>query len=284
MDQQMDIYVNEEGPFGYSGKRKSLAKSSENIYESLKPNRTRPALSVAEDVKKSSCRAAAVCLGVLCLLLLTGLVTLVCLLIKGNSEWEMKMVLLHNSFTNLTQERDQLQTSYTNLTKGRDQLQTSYNNLNQERDQFQKRVEDIAKEIIDLRKKLQDQYNKQGWVYFSGSFYHVSSTKKSWQESRDDCVQKGADLVIINSREEQEFMKRFPKPRWIGLTDRETEGRWKWVDGTLLSQSYWILSEPNGHMLRDEDCAEISNHLFNSWNDDLCNSEKFWICEMTSLL
>uniref|UniRef100_A0A8C9Z080 C-type lectin domain-containing protein n=1 Tax=Sander lucioperca TaxID=283035 RepID=A0A8C9Z080_SANLU len=188
---------------------------------------------------------AAVCLGVLCLLLLTGLVTLVY----------------------------QLQTSYTNLTKGRDQLQTSYNNLNQERDQFQKRVEDIAKEIIDLRKKL------QGWVYFSGSFYHVSSTKKSWQESRDDCVQKGADLVIINSREEQVTC-----PRWIGLTDRETEGRWKWVDGTLLSQSYWILSEPNGHMLRDEDCAEISNHLFNSWNDDLCNSEKFWICEMTSLL
>ncbi|KAA8594531.1 hypothetical protein FQN60_011666 [Etheostoma spectabile] len=204
----------------------------------------------------------------------------------------MKMALLHNSFTNLTQERDQLQTRYTNLTEGRDQLQTSYTILNQERDQlqtsynilnqeryqFQKRIEDMTKEITDLRKKLQDLSNKQEWVYLSGSFYHVSSTKKkSWQGSRDDCVQKGADLVIINSREEQ--------PMWIGLTDKETEGRWKWVDGTLLTQSYWMHLEPNGRLSRDEDCAEISNNfLSNSWNDDLCNIEKFWICEMTSPL
>ncbi|XP_034739047.1 C-type mannose receptor 2-like [Etheostoma cragini] len=285
MDQQMDVYVNEEGPFGYSGKRKSLAKSTENIYESLEPNRTRPALSGAEDVKKSSCRAAVVCLCVLCLLLLTGLITVVRLFTKGNSEWEMKMALLHNSCTNLTQERDQLQTRYTNLTEERDQLQTSYNNLNQERYQFQKRVEDMAKEITDLRKKLQDLSNKQEWMHFSGSFYHFSSKKKSWQGSRDDCVQKGADLVIINSREEQEFIGRFPKHLWIGLTDKETEGRWTWVDGTLLTQSYWMPSEPNGHMSRDEECAEISNSFFlNSWNDDLCNVEKFWICEMTLTL
>ena len=45
MDQLTDIYVNEAGPFGYLGKRKSLVKSSESIYEnvlihSLEPNKT----------------------------------------------------------------------------------------------------------------------------------------------------------------------------------------------------------------------------------------------------
>ena len=47
---------------------------------------------------------------------------------------------------------------------------------------------------------------QQVWEYSRGSFYYVSSTKKTWQQSRDDCLQKGADLMIINSKEEQVCM------------------------------------------------------------------------------
>ncbi|XP_068583445.1 uncharacterized protein [Cebidichthys violaceus] len=284
MDQLMDIYANVEDP---SGKRKSLSKSSESVYENvlidtLEPNRTGLSLSGVEGVKKSSCRAAAVVLGLLCLLLLTGLITSVCLYSKGNSQREMEMVLLQTSYTNLTKERDQLQTSYTNLTKERDQLQTSYTNLTKVQDRLQKRVEDLAKKRNDLQRKIQDQYTKQGWVYFSGSVYYISSLAKSWLESREDCVQRCADLVIINSKEEQEFIRRLQKPVWIGLTDRETEGRWKWVDGTLLTKSFWTPSEPNGYPARDEDCAEINNYfLENSWNDNQCDHNKLWICEKT---
>ncbi|GLD73669.1 C-type lectin domain family 4 member M-like isoform X2 [Lates japonicus] len=85
-----------------------------------------------------------------------------------------------------------------------------------------------------------DRYFKQGWVYFQPSFYYISSTKKSWQDSRDDCLRRGADLVIINSREEQDFTRKFHKISWIGLTDRETKGEWKWVDGTPLTKRCWV--------------------------------------------
>ncbi|XP_051240070.1 C-type lectin domain family 4 member M-like isoform X22 [Dicentrarchus labrax] len=324
------------------------------------------------DVKKTSYKAAAVGLALLCLLLLIGLKTLVSRFTKCNCEREMEMVQLQTSYNNLTNEKDQLQTSYNNLTKERDQLQTSYNNLTKERnqlqtsynnltkgrdqlqtsynnltkerdqlqtsynnltkerdqlqtsynnltkekdqlqtnynnltkereqlakekDQLQERFEALAKDRTDLQRKLQETeavcktlteeradlkriLNDFSWVYFRGSFYQVSSLKKSWQQSRDDCLQKGADLLIINSREEQIFTNKFKKYMWIGLTDSETEGRWKWVDGTPLTISYWASGEPNGK--KGENCGDIKSHdAENSWNDEGCSSSLFWICE-----
>uniref|UniRef100_A0A3P8RYW4 C-type lectin domain-containing protein n=1 Tax=Amphiprion percula TaxID=161767 RepID=A0A3P8RYW4_AMPPE len=111
-----------------------------------------------------------------------------------------------------------------------------------------------------------------GWVHFSDSVYYVSSTMKNWQESRDDCIQKGADLVIINSREEQEFTRHFRKDIWIGLTDQEMEGKWKWVDGSPLTKS-------------DEDCGDIKFFAEeNDWNDKPCHFKNVWMCEKTVAL
>nr|XP_046234423.1 C-type lectin domain family 4 member M-like [Scatophagus argus] len=142
----------------------------------------------------------------------------------------------------------------------------------------------VTKERGELKRKLAifTEYSRQGWVYFNNSFYYISSQKESWQESRIDCQQRGADLVIINSKEEQEFTRRFRRLIWIGLTDRDKEGTWKWVDGTPLTTSYWGTNEPNSHKGSDEDCGEIK--FFdneNSWNDKPCETQNIWICEKT---
>uniref|UniRef100_UPI0037E8426B CD209 antigen-like protein C n=1 Tax=Semicossyphus pulcher TaxID=241346 RepID=UPI0037E8426B len=255
---ELDIYVNLQPldkPSGYPGGRRSTVKCRETFH-TLEPNTAGPARSGARDGKKSSYRVAAVCLGLLCLLLLAGLITVVFQYTQGNSEWKMDMALLQTSYNNLTEERDQLQTSYNNLARERDQLQSSYGMLTKELDHVKNR-----------------------WVRFSRSLYYISSVEKSWQESRDDCRNRGADLVIINSKEEQEFTRGLKKRLWIGLTDRETEGTWRWVDGTPLTKSYWASLEPNGAS-SDEDCAEIK--MYNeetSWNDAPCDDRSFWICE-----
>lgn len=43
---------------------------------------------------------------------------------------------------------------------------------------------------------------KLKWVDFGSSSYYISQ-KKNWTESRKDCKNRGADLVIIDSKDEQ---------------------------------------------------------------------------------
>ncbi|XP_049426113.1 CD209 antigen-like protein E [Epinephelus fuscoguttatus] len=135
----------------------------------------------------------------------------------------------------------------------------------------------LIQETAKLKRELTDfdYYLQQGWVYFRHSFYFVSTTTKSWQDSRDDCLQRGADLVIINSKEEQNFIGKFGRVLWIGLTEREAMGIWKWVDGTPLTESYWKPGEPNDFLGNTEDCVEMED----SWNDIPCKNQNFWICE-----
>ncbi|XP_058497018.1 CD209 antigen-like isoform X2 [Solea solea] len=133
-----------------------------------------------------------------------------------------------------------------------------------------------------MQLKTFDHYTHQGWLYFNQSVYYISSVKNSWQDSRDDCLQRGADLIIVNSKEEHEFTRLFRQSFWIGLTDIETEGTWKWVDGTLLRQSFWFAGEPNSNEGRNEDCGDTMFFVHeNSWNDQECAFKHFWICEKT---
>ncbi|XP_036439677.1 CD209 antigen-like protein 2 [Colossoma macropomum] len=137
-------------------------------------------------------RLTAVCLGLLCVLLLTAITVL---------------------WFKFTTERDQLQTSNTNLTIERDQLQ-------KERDGFQKNLSEL------------------GWRYFSSSIYYISTEKKSWSESRQFCRERGADLLI--SREEQDFINKLRRGQtaWIGVTYRDTERIWRWVDDSVVTTRF----------------------------------------------
>ncbi|CAK6953333.1 CD209 antigen-like protein E [Scomber scombrus] len=143
-------------------------------------------------------------------------------------------------------------------------------------------IETLTEERDELKKKLSDfdYYSQQGWVYFSGSFYYVSEIKKTWNNSRYDCLKRGADLLIVNTKEKQEFLHHLQRRIWIGLTDREIEGTWKWVDGSPLKTSFWHPREPNSYRGKNEDCV---NTVFytdeKSWNDAKCEERYFWICE-----
>ncbi|XP_036789851.1 C-type lectin domain family 4 member E-like [Oncorhynchus mykiss] len=182
----------------------------------------------------------------------------------------------------MTEERNQLQSSNNNLTKERDHLQTSYNTLTKERDQLQTSYNTLTKERDQLTNCKQT--CPEGWQKFESSWYFLSTETKTWKESRQDCLKRGADLVIINSDMEQEFLFKLKKRVWIGLTDSVSEGTWKWVDGTpLTNPRYWNDHQPDsGDPSGEEDCVEIhKDWIFplKAWNDMPCDWKLNWICE-----
>ncbi|XP_062967840.1 C-type lectin domain family 10 member A [Cynocephalus volans] len=121
------------------------------------------------------------------------------------------------------------------------------------------------------------------WVEHEGSCYWFSHSMKSWPEAERYCQLENAHLVVINSREEQNFVQEQTGPfyAWIGLSD--PEGTWKWVDGTNYETNFqnWKPGQPDdwhGHRLGGgEDCAHVlSNGM---WNDNVCQEPYHWVCE-----
>ena len=67
---------------------------------------------------------------------------------------------------------------------------------------------------------------------------------------------------------------------WIGGTDQDVEGVWRWaVTGELLTATgiYWATGEPN-HSGFGEDCL---GYMWNTgkWFDKICSSLLKYICE-----
>ncbi|XP_022381412.1 CD209 antigen isoform X3 [Enhydra lutris kenyoni] len=119
------------------------------------------------------------------------------------------------------------------------------------------------------------------WELFQGTCYFFSQTQNIWKDAISACQNLRAQLVIINSTEEQKFLKSWNMKNnqrtWLGLSDHHNEGSWKWLDNSPLQLSFWKEGEPNNH--GDEDCVELYSE---GWNDKRCSSENFWTCEKPS--
>ncbi|KAG9339861.1 hypothetical protein JZ751_022366, partial [Albula glossodonta] len=136
----------------------------------------------------------------------------------------------------LSETVNQLQTNYSSLKAERDELLTNYSSLKAERDELLTNYSSLKAERDELLRQLEDSC-PLGWIKFNSSCYYISNDRMTWNESRQYCRERGADLVIIDTEEEQIFISMFHN-FWIGLTDSNEEGTWKWVNGTTLTTGF----------------------------------------------
>uniref|UniRef100_A0A668A4K5 C-type lectin domain-containing protein n=1 Tax=Myripristis murdjan TaxID=586833 RepID=A0A668A4K5_9TELE len=129
---------------------------------------------------------------------------------------------------------------------------------------------------------------QEGWLLSpsKSSCYLVITTNnfnewKTWEEAAEDCRQRNAVLVVIENQQEQvkgtRQEQRGVSIYWIGL--RRTSGVWKWLDGSDLTENYWIYQP-----LDNTDCAvSVQWSSPKGWIDEKCADKNQWICEMKAL-
>jgi hypothetical protein len=98
---------------------------------------------------------------------------------------------------------------------------------------------------------------------YNGHSYYRSTGSMTWTAARQACINMGGHLVTSTSLAENNFLFSLWPNGWIGLTDEQTEGVWKWVTGEPYSWSYWNSGEPNN--AGDEDYIQFVGG--GRWND-----------------
>lgn len=94
-----------------------------------------------------------------------------------------------------------------------------------------------------------------------------------------------AHLVVINSKEEQDFLTQNMDKNaayYVGLSDPEGQGHWQWVDQTPYNQSatFWRVGEPSHS---EEQCVIVNYRGQWGWNDVLCKHGQRSVCEMMKI-
>ncbi|XP_040921945.1 collectin-12-like isoform X2 [Toxotes jaculatrix] len=121
------------------------------------------------------------------------------------------------------------------------------------------------------------------WVNYREKCYFFSKDLHSFDDAKTTCESKSASLLIVSDMEEQKWLKKqiFGKGYfWMGLTDKEEENVWRWLDGTEPAFTKWKPGQPDnwghGHGT-GEDCAGLIHEGL--WNDFFCEDLISYICE-----
>ncbi|KAF7664037.1 hypothetical protein LDENG_00190030 [Lucifuga dentata] len=122
-----------------------------------------------------------------------------------------------------------------------------------------------------------------GWKQFMSSCYLLSSTRNTWWHARQDCVQKGAHLVVLNCQNELEALNGLHScaSMWIGMSYQSLYGnrKWAWVDQSQLTYSNWDYQDlpyPVGN--GNKNCVFAQQTVL-TWFPALCSELHYWVCE-----
>jgi hypothetical protein len=104
-----------------------------------------------------------------------------------------------------------------------------------------------------------------------GDYIICSNAGLDWEEAQAYCVSQGAALVKIDNADENNEVAQLVNEEgstWIGANDRDTEGDFRWTDGSQVTgeNAHWQDGQPND--ADGEDCAVL--HSSADWNDVDC--------------
>ncbi|KAL7863832.1 hypothetical protein AOLI_G00152520 [Acnodon oligacanthus] len=124
-----------------------------------------------------------------------------------------------------------------NLTQNLLSITSRIQQLDKNGEAVQQKLSEMLQNLNALQVQAQDNTQDDccplDWTPFSSHCYYFSDYGMSWHQARDKCDSMKAELLILKSKEEKEFVvqRTMPHYYWLGLSDERT-GQWEWLDGT----------------------------------------------------
>ncbi|KAL4217850.1 hypothetical protein ACF0H5_022589 [Mactra antiquata] len=147
---------------------------------------------------------------------------------------------------------------------------------------------------IDLIEPSTTTCCKDGWLAYKGSCYmFYDENKVDWMEAVRYCKLHGSEIVVIESRLENIFLKYYARKLfngkltknttlfWLGASDSDIEGIWKWIvtdeELTYFDPNFMGDKTPDNH----KDCLAMPGSYDFDWRDVPCTERLgYAICEI----
>ena len=108
-----------------------------------------------------------------------------------------------------------------------------------------------------------------GFIYMgslNGHKYYCSLYPTTWEAAQAACETYGGYLACINSQEENYLLSSFltTQSAYIGFSDTEQEGEFKWVSGEAVTYTNWYPGQPNDYQTGQD---HVEMLYTGQWND-----------------
>ncbi|XP_070802631.1 mannose-binding protein-like isoform X1 [Pituophis catenifer annectens] len=153
-----------------------------------------------------------------------------------------------------------------------------------ELDVLKTQIRDLQEELKVLKestRKNQEDVREAAFPTFTliGTKKFASNgAEANFETGKATCSKFKGKLASPRNAEENtalaKLASKLGRHTFLGMTDRESEGNFKHLNGDPMQYSRWADGEPNGEQ---EDCIEL--YLDGRWNDINCNESRLIICE-----
>ncbi|MCW9681991.1 lectin-like protein, partial [Dolichospermum planctonicum UHCC 0167] len=104
---------------------------------------------------------------------------------------------------------------------------------------------------------------------YNGNTYLLTNLL-TWEQAQAEAQSLGGNLVTIDSQEEQDWLVSTfgdTEQLWIGYTDEETEGQFKWASGETSTYTNWFSGQPDNGGPDGENYVVMNFGAAGQWND-----------------
>ena len=133
-----------------------------------------------------------------------------------------------------------------------------------------------------------DTREMEGWIeevtYRNGSKYNFYPELLAWVDAEAFCKDKGGHLATVLTLQEQQEVAAVASAGgesvWVGGTDQQEEGIWKWTRGSSLNYTNWYVGQPNGGSV--ENCLFLMMDGL-KFGDINCSQHLGFVCQMDTV-